>query len=117
MIDRIMGVLKLDVNTFEEIEADQNALTEAAVVVAAVAVLAGLGGSIGSDRFLVTLIVSIIWAFVGWFIWAGVTYWVGTSFFDGQADMGEMLRVLGYAQAPRVLGILGFIPCVGLLIT
>ena len=117
MINRVIGVLKLDANTYEEIEADQSATMQAAIVVAVVALLAGIGSSIGSDSFILTFVLSVVWAFIGWFIWAAVTYFVGTSMFGGQADMGEMLRVLGFAQAPRVLSVLGFIPCFGPLIS
>ena len=39
-----------------------------------------------------------------------VVYFIGTSFFGGQADLGEMLRVVGFAYAP---GILAIIPCIG----
>ena len=35
------------------------------------------------------------------------------KFFGGEGDVGEVLRTLGYAYSPQVLGILAFIPCVG----
>jgi hypothetical protein len=54
--------------------------------------------------------------FLGWIGWAVVTYFVGKLLFHGDTDVPEMMRVLGYANAPRFLGILGFIPCVGFLI-
>ena len=38
---------------------------------------------------------------------------MGTSLFGGEADLGEMLRVIGFAYAPQFLGI---IPCIGWLI-
>ena len=38
---------------------------------------------------------------------------MGTKLFEGDADFGEMKRTLGYAHAPRLLGLLSFIPCVG----
>ena len=116
MLDRVMGVLRLDVNTFEEIEHDPAALTEAAIVVAVVALLSALGRGLGADNFITAFISTLVWAFIGWFVWAAITYFVGTSLFQGQADMGEMLRVLGYAQAPSALGFLSFIPCVGAII-
>lgn len=116
MLDRIMGVLRLDVNTYEEIEHDPNALTEAAIIVTVVALFSGLGSAFGADNFIVGFLTTVLWAFIGWFIWAAVTYWVGTSFFEGQADLAEMLRVLGYAQAPGILRVLTFIPCFGWII-
>jgi hypothetical protein len=117
MLDRVIGVFKLDSNVFEEIEHDQNATGQAAIVVAIVAVLAalgsGIGASLGQGSFFGSFIASLIAVFVFWVIWAVVTLVVGTALFDGQADLGEMLRVVGFAFAPQVLGI---IPCIGWLI-
>ncbi len=114
MIDRIIGVLKLDVNTYEEIEADENATSQAAIIVAVVAIIGGLiGGGITAamgGSFLGSFLTTLLNAFIGWFIWAAVTYFVGTSLFGGQSTMGQMLRVLGFAQAP---GILAIIPVCG----
>ena len=50
---------------------------------------------------------------IGWIGWAILTYFVGTLLFKGQTDIPEMMRVLGYASAPRLLGIFGVIPCLG----
>ncbi|MCC6607049.1 MAG: YIP1 family protein [Anaerolineae bacterium] len=114
MLDRIIGVLKLDVNTYEAIEADEGATSQAAIVVAVVAIVGGLiGGGISAamgGSFLGSFLRQMLGAFISWFIWSGVTYFVGTSMFGGKATMGEMLRVLGFAQAP---GILGIIPVCG----
>jgi hypothetical protein len=38
---------------------------------------------------------------------------VGTSFFNGQATVDEMLRVIGFAHAPQILGV---IPCLGWIV-
>jgi hypothetical protein len=117
MLQRIIGVLKLDVNTFEEIEHDSNATGQAAIVVLIVSLVAaigsGAGASIGGGSFLTSFLTTLIWTFIGWVIWSAVTYFVGTSIFHGQADMGEMLRVIGFAYAPQILGI---IPCIGWIV-
>jgi hypothetical protein len=55
-------------------------------------------------------------AFVRWLLWSILTYLIGTNLFKGQATIGEMLRVLGFAQAPQLLSILSFIPCLGAII-
>jgi hypothetical protein len=114
MFQRILGVFRLNVQTFEEIEHDQGATMQAAIIVAVVALLSGFGGgmfaSMQEKSFFGGFIGAVISAFVGWLVWAVVTWFVGTKFFGGQADIGEMLRVIGFAQAPKVLGI---IPCVG----
>jgi hypothetical protein len=114
MLDRIIGVLKLDANVYEEIEADESATSQAAIVVAIVAIVGGLiGGGIsaamGGD-FLGSFLSQLIGAFVSWIIWSVVTFFVGTSLFGGKSSIGQMMRVLGFAQAP---GILSIIPVCG----
>jgi hypothetical protein len=104
----------LDVATFEEVEADRTATGQAAAVVAAVATAGAIGswGSAGSQG----VIGSVIGAFLGWMIWAAVTNFVGTRFLGGTADWGELLRTLGFAQAPGVFMVLGVIPILGGLV-
>ena len=114
LVERIIGVLKLDVNTYEEIDADESATSQAALVVAIVAIVGGLiGGGISAmlgGNFLGSFLSILLNAFIGWVVWAAVTFFVGTRFFEGQSDMGQMLRVIGFAQAP---GILRIIPVCG----
>jgi hypothetical protein len=52
---------------------------------------------------------------LGWILWAVLTYFVGTMLFQGRTDISEMMRVLGFASAPRLLGIFAIIPCLGWL--
>ena len=112
MLNRIMGVLKLDANTFEEIEHDQGATMEALIIVIVVALVSGLGSGVLSDNFIGGFLSSAISAVIGWLVWSATTYFVGTSLFGGKVDMGEMMRVIGYSYAPQILS---FIPCVGFL--
>lgn len=109
-VRRMIGAAMLDVNTYEEIEADTTATGQAAGVVAIVAVAGAIGGI---NRGGAGVILGIISAFLGWAIWSAVTYFVGTKLFNGKADWGEMLRTLGFAQAPGVLAVLGIIPFLG----
>jgi hypothetical protein len=68
----------------------------------------GLRG--GNNTFGRGFLSSLIGAIVGWLIWSVVTWFVGTRLFKGQADLGEMLRVIGFAYTPLGLSI---IPCIG----
>ena len=119
MFNRVTRAAMLDVNLYEEVEADTSLNQEALIVVILVSVLSGIGGFlqgvINGDigAALLALVVGVILGVVSYYIWAYVTYFVGTNLFGGTADAGELLRVLGYASGPRVLGVLGFIPCVG----
>jgi hypothetical protein len=116
MFDRIAGVFRLDPNTFEAIEHDETATGQAAMIVAIVALLGALGNGLfgaGERGFLVSFLSFFIWAIAGWILWSVISYFVGTTFFGGQATVNEMLRVIGFAYAPQILSI---IPCIGPLI-
>ena len=111
--ERMVGAATLDVPIYEEVEHDREATGQAAGVVALVAVASAIG-AVGHGGF--GIIGGLLSAFVGWFIWAAVTLFIGTRVFAGTADMGEMLRTLGFAQAPGVLKILGIVPILGWLV-
>jgi hypothetical protein len=122
VVDRIMRALRLDTLVFREIAEDQNAMTEAAIIVVAVTLLSAIGSAIGNaiDGASAGSVIGgfffdwLAWGIlVGWVGWAVVTYFVGTALFQGRTDIPEMMRVLGYASAPRLLGIFGIIPCLG----
>ncbi|MEW5931713.1 MAG: YIP1 family protein [Gemmatimonadota bacterium] len=113
LVQRMIGAAMLNVATYEEVEADRSATGQAAVVVAIVAVATAIG-AIGEGTG--GIIAGLISAFVGWLVWSALTYVVGTRLFGGTADMGEMLRTIGFAQAPGVLNVLGIIPILGGLV-
>jgi hypothetical protein len=119
MIDRVRRAAMFDVGLYQEVEADTSLNQEALIVVVLASIAAGIGGFLGGllsgdigPAFL-GLVVAAVLGVVNYYIWSYVTYFVGTSLFGGTADPGELLRVLGYASGPRVLGVLNFIPCVG----
>ena len=119
MINRVTRAAMLDVNLYEEVEADTSLNQEALIVVILVSIAGGIGsflatvfqGEIGPA--VVSLLVTIALGVVNYYIWAYITHFVGTRLFEGTADAGELLRTLGYASGPRVLALLGFIPCLG----
>jgi hypothetical protein len=116
VVDRIMRAIRLDWTVFREIAEDQAAMSQAAIIVAVVTFLSALGSGIASDNFFLTFVVSwILEIIVGWILWAVITYFIGTALFKGKTDVPEMMRVLGYAKAPVLLGLFQFIPCVGWL--
>jgi hypothetical protein len=110
VVTRAIGAAMLDIDTYEEVEADTTATAQAGMVVLAVAVASALGASGEGSPGMVA---GVLNAFAGWLIWAGVTNLVGTRLLGGTADWGELLRTLGFAQAPGVLLILGIVPLLG----
>lgn len=114
LVARAIGAAMLDVNTYEAVEADRSATGQAAVVVGVVAVAAAIGSyGEGTNGMLG----GVINAFTGWLLWAAVTNFVGTKLFNGTADWGELLRTLGFAQAPGILLVVGIIPILGGLVS
>ncbi len=113
ILDRMKGAALLHINTYEEVEADNTATGQAAIVVLIVAIASGIGaaGHAGSGFAL-----GLIGAIAGWLIWAGVTYLIGAKLLGGTATWGELLRTLGFAQSPGVLYALAIIPFFGPLI-
>jgi hypothetical protein len=115
MIDRIVRAIRLDWTVFGEIAKDRDALKEAAIIVAIVTFLSAVGTGIAARSFGAFAGAWIAGILIGWIGWAIITYFVGTALFKGETDIPEMLRVLGYASAPNLLGLLSFIHCVGWL--
>lgn len=111
--ERMKGAALLHIDTYEEVEADTTATLESAGVVALVAAATALGVSAGG---LAPIAVAVVTAFVGWLIWAGLTYLIGDKLLGGTATWGELLRTLGFAQTPRLLLILSPVPKLGLLV-
>ena len=116
--DRVKGVLLLDARTFEEIEADTTANGQALMVVVAASLAAGLGAGV---RLGATgLLRETIGALVGWVMWAAVTWVIGSKVLpepQTRTDMGELLRVIGFAYAPQLFAFFVFIPILGVLVS
>ena len=112
LTQRMMAAAMLDIGVYEEVEHDTTATGQAAIVVGIVAVCAAIGnaGEGGGG-----VLGGLIGAYLGWLVWAGVTYIIGDKLLDGTATWGELLRTLGFAQSPGVLLILGIIPILGWL--
>jgi hypothetical protein len=132
MFERMIGVLKLDARTFEEIKQNTSLTLPAALIVVFISLIVGVGSWLnqfvlvsllsevmdrlfkgprfGGPSFTSAYISALIGIVFGWLIWSFTTWFVGTRLFKGQANLGEMLRVIGFAYTPLVLMI---IPCIG----
>ncbi len=111
LLSRILRAAKLDVSLYEEVEADEGALGQATLVV----ILSSLASGIGMIFILGigSLITSTIAALIGWYIWAFLTYIIGTKLLpepQTEADQGQLLRTLGFASSPGLIRVLGIIP-------
>ncbi len=117
--ERMMGAAKLDVHVYEEVEADTSATGQAMGVVLLASVAGGIGSvGLGAGGFG-GVIVGGIAALLGWATWAFLIYIIGTRLLaepQTRADVGELLRTLGFAQSPGLVRIVGILPGVGPLV-
>ena len=111
--ERMLGALRLDAATYEQIEADEKATGEAAFVVVASAIVAAAGYALALGGTVNAGLLGAIAELIGWAIFAWVSWLVGTKLIPGQhtkSSWGEIARTTGYAHMPRFLLILVAIP-------
>jgi hypothetical protein len=116
--DRIIGVLRLDPRAFRDVEQDTNANGQAAMTVVIAAIASGIGVILGRE-IVQNLVGTAISSILQWIVFSFVAYWVGTSLFSsGQTSVtpGQVLRTIGFAQAPKFLLVLGIIPLIGWIV-
>jgi len=109
--NRIIRAAKLDVHLYEEVEADKDAMGQAMAVVVLSSIAAGVGTA--AQEGLGGVVVGAIAALIGWYIWAYLTYLIGTKLLpepQTKADAGELLRAIGFSSSPGLIRVLGLIP-------
>lgn len=108
--DRMIRAARLDVNLYEEVEADKSSMRQAMAVVVLSSVAAGIGSlSMGVG----SLIFGTILALMGWYLWSYLTYLIGAKLLpepQTQTDYGELLRTIGFSSSPGIIRVLGLIP-------
>jgi hypothetical protein len=122
-MQRIMGVITLKAPVYKNIADDPAATPQARNVVIIVAILAAIFSGVGPVIFgsgLVAGIVSAVLALaavlISWFIGAWALAFVAKTFFKGQTETQNMLRVTGFTSVFQIVTyVLGLIPCVGAL--
>lgn len=110
-VDRMVRAAKLDPHLYEEVEADKSSMGQAVGVVA----LSSLAGGVGFMQVagLLGLMIGTIGSLIGWYIWAFLTYIIGTKLLpepQTHADHGELLRTIGFSSAPGMIRVLAIIP-------
>ena len=104
LVERMIRAAKLDANLYEEVEADTGATRQAMLVVVLSSLAAGIGSVGGAG--LMGLLFGALSALAGWYIWAFLTYFIGTRFLpepQTEADVGQLLRTTGFSSSPGLL--------------
>ena len=108
--NRIIRAAKLDVALYEEVEADKSSLGQAMGVVILSSIAAGIGST---SAGILEMLIGAVVALAGWYIWAYLTYFIGTKFLpepQTKADHGELLRTIGFSSSPGLIRVLGVVP-------
>lgn len=125
-INRMIGAAKLDVATYEEVKADSTATVQAMCVVllvllSAVVSVTGWADPNAHYVFVASAAIRSIlnvfgMALIGWVVWAFLIWLIGTKYLaeaETHAGVGPLMRALGFAASPGIIGALGWIPYLG----
>jgi hypothetical protein len=110
-MERMIRAAKLDIALYEEVEADTHATGQAALVVILSSLAAGIGSLVSAG--VSGIVFGTLMALIGWYIWAYMTYFIGTKFLPApqtHVTPGELLRTIGFASSPGLLRLVGIIP-------
>lgn len=118
---RVSGAIRLSPATFEEVEHDAGATGQAAALVLLASAARGLG-YLQYGGPLVALSGAAI-SLAAWMAGASLLWMIGTRVLPGrrtEADIGQLLRTLGFAQAPGLFAVVTVIsvvaPLAGLIV-
>src|SRR5919112_2321445 len=116
--ERMVGAMKADVKTFQEIEADPNAMGQAVTVI----VIGGVAALIGNVfRNGPTFgVMSLVLTLISYALWTFTVVLIGTKVMPEpttKADFNEGFRVIGFTASPGVFNVLAIVPFLGPLIS
>lgn len=113
LIERVVGAVRLDVALYEQMACDAAATGQAFRIV----LLAGLSNGLALVPRLggAGVLAGIGAGILGWFLWAAVIGFFGWLLARRRPNR-SLLRVLGFANAPAMLLLLGAVPVVGALV-
>ncbi|MCL2689078.1 MAG: hypothetical protein FWE57_04440 [Chitinispirillia bacterium] len=107
---RMLRAAKLDASLYDEVESDRAAMGQAVSVI----ILSSIAAGIGSGAFNAPgILLMTAAAFAGWFLWAFLTFFIGTRFLpqeNTRADYSKLLRTIGFASSPGLIRIFGALP-------
>ncbi len=108
--NRVFRAIKIDIDLYEEVEADKSATIQAGMVVVLSSLAAGVGAiHLGASNLLLAPLLSLL----SWYVWAYIIYFVGVKIFpdpETKSDHGELLRTIGFSSAPGIIRVFGFTP-------
>jgi hypothetical protein len=110
---RALGAAVLERSVYEGVEHEPGATRQAALVVIASSVAAGIGASGWHGPRALPLLLVTGMALVTWIAWAVIILHVGGRWLpeaQTRVDLGQLLRTVGFAASPGLLQVFAWIP-------
>jgi len=111
--DRMIGALRLDEATYEEVEADTTATGQAAFIVVGSSLVGAMGNALLRGGEVNAGLLVAIAQLVGWALNAWIAFFIGTRLIPGpqtRSNWGEVARTIGFANTPRFFLIFVAVP-------
>lgn len=108
---RMLWASLLDPDTYEEVEADRSATSQAFLVVLLASVAGGIGGI--DNHGAMGILWHALHGVVLWGVWAWVTSLIGTRLLptaQTESNWGELLRTIGFSSSPGLIRVFGLYP-------
>ncbi|MFC1495043.1 YIP1 family protein [Thermodesulfobacteriota bacterium] len=110
-IIRLFRAAKLDTEFYEEVVVDSEYLIQSICVIILYSLATGIGNyaSTGLPGFILGTIIALI----SWLLYAYLTFYIANQLLEikeTRVDIGELLRITGFASAPGLIRIFGLIP-------
>jgi hypothetical protein len=98
----------LDLDFYNKAEVDRSLTGQATVIVIVATAFGGVGSAIAQEdaSVIAGAVGGVIAGVIGWLLWSLGSWLIGTRVFDGDATFGAMVRVIGFAFAPFVIGVI-----------
>jgi len=113
-LERFFRAVRLDAGLYDEVVADAGTLNQALIVVFIYGMAAAFGsfGRTGTTGINIGMITTLL----GWYVWAFTAYIVGARILpeaETKPDRKAVIRAMGFAGAPGLVRLLGFVPGLG----
>ena len=108
---RLFRAAKLDAEFYEELVVDSDYLIQSASVIILYSLASGIGNY--TSRGMTGFILGTIIALISWLLYAYLTFFIANQLLEikeTRVDIGELLRITGFASAPGLLRIFGLVP-------
>ena len=119
-LQKLYRAIILDIELYEEVEADKTLTRQAMMTVAIVATIESIF-HLGSEDSIIIIgsIEAALGSIIRWVLWAFLIAFVGTRILpepETDSDTGELLRTLGFAYAPGIFYIFSSVPIIGFFV-